>query len=66
MSGLIDDCIWCRISQFFCVNGNLKKAGLKIFIDNAFAVENLSIYGDPDLSRDIVYVRMWLMIITWQ
>lgn len=39
------------------VNGKLKKSGLKIFIDNARKGENIYIYGDGKLSRDIVYVK---------
>ena len=39
------------------VNGTLKKSGLKIFIDNASEGNDICIYGDPNLSRDVVYVK---------
>ena len=39
------------------INGTLKKSGLKIFIDNASEGKDICIYGDPDLSRDVVYVK---------
>lgn len=39
------------------INGVLKKSGLKIFIDNATVGEDICIFGDPNLSRDVVYVK---------
>lgn len=39
------------------VNGVLKKSGLKIFIDNASAGKDICIFGNPNLSRDVVYVK---------
>lgn len=39
------------------VNGKRKKSGLKIFIDNASVGADICIFGDPNLSRDIVYVK---------
>lgn len=39
------------------INGTLKKSGLKIFIDNATEGKDICIYGDPNLSRDVVYVK---------
>lgn len=39
------------------INGTLKKSGLKIFIDNASAGEDICIFGDPNLSRDVIYVK---------
>lgn len=39
------------------VNGVLKKSGLKIFIDNAKAGKDICIFGDPNLSRDVIYVK---------
>lgn len=39
------------------INGTLKKSGLKIFIDNASAGKDICIYGDPNLSRDVAYVK---------
>lgn len=39
------------------INGTLKKSGLKIFIDNASKGEDICIFGDKNLSRDVVYVK---------
>ena len=39
------------------INGVLKKSGLKIFIDNATQGNDICIFGDPNLSRDVVYVK---------
>lgn len=39
------------------INGKLHKSGLKVFIDNASAGEDICIFGDPHLSRDVVYVK---------
>lgn len=39
------------------INGVLKKSGLKIFIDNASKGEDICIFGDPNLSRDVAYVK---------
>ena len=39
------------------INGTLKKSGLKIFIDNASEGKDICIYGDSNLSRDVVYVK---------
>lgn len=39
------------------INGVLKKSGLKIFIDNAKNGDDICIYGNPELSRDVVYVK---------
>lgn len=39
------------------INGVLKKSGLKIFIDNASEGKDICIFGDPNLSRDVVYVK---------
>ena len=39
------------------INGVLKKSGLKIFIDNAIEGKDICIFGDKDLSRDVVYVK---------
>lgn len=41
----------------FYVNGILKKSGLKIFIDNASCGNDITIFGDKNLSRDVVYVK---------
>ena len=39
------------------INGELKKSGLKIFIDNAKKGKDICIFGDKNLSRDIAYVK---------
>lgn len=39
------------------INGTLKKSGLKIFIDNASEGKDICIFGDANLSRDVVYVK---------
>ena len=39
------------------INGVLKKSGLKIFIDKASSGEEICIFGNKDLSRDVVYVK---------
>ncbi len=39
------------------INGKLKKSGLKIFIDNAATGRDICIFGDRNLSRDVVYVK---------
>lgn len=39
------------------VNGKLVKSGIQIFIDNAIKGDDICIYGDKTLSRDIVYVK---------
>ncbi|HRR78478.1 MAG TPA: NAD(P)-dependent oxidoreductase [Ruminococcus sp.] len=39
------------------INGVLRKSGLKIFIDNAIAGKDICIFGDPQLSRDVIYVK---------
>ena len=41
----------------FCINGVLKKSGLKIFIDNASKGEDICVYGNKKLSRDVIYVK---------
>ena len=39
------------------VNGTLKKSGLKTFIDNASEGKDIIVFGNPNLSRDVVYVK---------
>ncbi|MBO5622675.1 MAG: NAD(P)-dependent oxidoreductase [Butyrivibrio sp.] len=39
------------------INGTLRKSGLKIFIDNASEGKDICIFGNPNLSRDVVYVK---------
>ncbi len=39
------------------INGTYVKSGLQIFIEKAMAGEDITIFGDKDLSRDVVYVK---------
>lgn len=39
------------------VNGVLRKSGLKIFIEKASKGEEICVFGDRNLSRDVVYVK---------
>ena len=39
------------------VNGNYVKSGLQTFIDKASTGEAITIFGDGNLSRDLVYVK---------
>lgn len=39
------------------INGTLRKSGLKIFIDNASEGKDICIFGNSNLSRDVVYVK---------
>lgn len=39
------------------VNGKIYKSGLQIFMENAAAGEDICVYGNKDLSRDVVYVK---------
>ena len=39
------------------INGTYVKSGLQIFIEKAQKGEDITIYGDKNLSRDIVYVK---------
>ena len=58
-------CAWFRFPPVYGVgphdslfiNGTLRKSGLKIFIDNASKGKDICIFGDPNLSRDVVYVK---------
>ncbi|MBO6419857.1 NAD-dependent epimerase/dehydratase family protein [Enterococcus gallinarum] len=40
-----------------CINGKVKKSGLQIFIEKAENGENITIFGNSKLSRDVVYVK---------
>ena len=42
---------------FLFVNGKIYKSGLQVFIDNAAEGREICIYGNKDLSRDVVYVK---------
>ena len=39
------------------VNGKYYKSGIQTFIENAEAGKDIEIWGDPHLSRDIIYVK---------
>lgn len=39
------------------INGTYKKSGLQIFMDRAAAGEDITIFGNKNLSRDVVYVK---------
>jgi len=39
------------------VNGKYYKSGIQTFIENAKEGKNIEIWGDPHLSRDIIYVK---------
>jgi UDP-glucose 4-epimerase len=38
-------------------NGKSKKSGISMFIENANKGEPIEIHGDPNISRDIIYVK---------
>ena len=39
------------------VNGKFYKSGIQTFIENAEAGKDIEIWGDPQISRDIIYVK---------
>lgn len=39
------------------VNGKIYKSGLQIFMESAATGEDICVYGNKDLSRDVVYVK---------
>lgn len=39
------------------VNGKIYKSGLQIFMENAAEGRDICVFGDKDLSRDVVYVK---------
>lgn len=39
------------------INGTFVKSGLQIFMEKASAGEDITIFGDKNLSRDVVYVK---------
>ena len=39
------------------INGTYKKSGLQIFIEKSMAGEDIQVFGDKDVSRDVVYVK---------
>lgn len=38
-------------------NGKVRKSGIQVFIDNAKALEPITVFGDTSAFRDIVYVK---------
>lgn len=42
---------------FLYINGKYVKSGLQIFMEKAVKGETIEIYGNKDLSRDVVYVK---------
>lgn len=42
---------------YYCVNGIPKKSGFQIFLDNALSGKKISVYGDAETVRDVVYVK---------
>lgn len=39
------------------VNGKIYKSGLQVFMENAAAGKDICVYGNKNLSRDVVYVK---------
>ena len=39
------------------MNGKYYKTGIQTFIENAEAGKDIEIWGDPQISRDIIYVK---------
>lgn len=42
---------------YLYINGTRVKSGLQVFIDKASKGEDITIFGDKNLSRDVVYVK---------
>lgn len=42
---------------YYSVNGVRKKSGFQIFLDNAINGEDICIYGDSSIIRDVVYIK---------
>lgn len=41
----------------FYVNGEKKKSGFQIFIEKAQVAENITVFGNPNMIRDVAYVK---------
>jgi len=39
------------------VNGKLRKSGIQTFVENAMNGSDIELWGDPHISRDIIYVK---------
>lgn len=58
-------CAWFRFPPVYgvgphssiYVNGKLYKSGIQTFIENAEQGKDIEIWGDPHISRDIIYVK---------
>ncbi len=58
-------CAWFRFPPVYgvgphgtiMVNGKAYKSGIATFIDNAIAGNDIEIWGDPNITRDIIYVK---------
>lgn len=58
-------CAWFRFPPVYgvgphgtiMVNGKAYKSGVATFIDNAIEGKDIEIWGDPKISRDIIYVK---------
>ena len=58
-------CAWFRFPPVYGVgphgtinvNGKPYKSGIQTFIENASAGKDIEIWGDPEISRDIIYVK---------
>lgn len=58
-------CSWFRFPPVYgvgphgtiYVNGKAYKSGIATFIDNAKAGENIELWGNPHIKRDIIYVK---------
>lgn len=57
--------IWFRLPTVYGIgphgslriNGELKKSGIQIFMEKASKGEDITIFGDKNLSRDVAYVK---------
>lgn len=58
-------CSWFRFPPVYgvgphgtiMVNGKAYKSGIATFVDNAIEGKDIEIWGDPKISRDIIYVK---------
>lgn len=58
-------CAWFRFPPVYgvgphgtiMVNGKAYKSGIATFVDNAIAGNDIEIWGDPGITRDIIYVK---------
>lgn len=58
-------CAWFRFPPVYgvgphasiYVNGKLRKSGIQTFIENAAQGKDIELWGDPHITRDIIYVK---------